>query len=309
MTIKTLFSGLCLAVSTALVILGLICIANPHQSLFYLIDIFTLPILSGTVVTTALLYAIRQKYAAWVATAASLLLILALWPQAFAAQRPAMPGRAPIRVVFANMFIRNQHLEKILPWIQRQNPDIVAMVEVNPWVRQQLMDSLAVDRPYIVTRYDMVVASRWPIVDEHPRAPGFALITMVVKTPQGDLNLGVTHLTRPWPFKSVEDQPRQFSRLGGALAPIATTRFVLVGDFNTPPCAAQIHDFTKRMHLHTAPALWGTWISYLPGFLRVNIDNAMASPDLHFDRRHAGSFDGSDHRPIVFDIRPVKPQR
>ena len=307
MLIKTLFSWLCVAVAVVMLGLGLICLVNPHQKLFYLIDIFTLPILSGAVIATALLFLIRQKQAAYIGLAATLVLILAIWPQAFAAQKPADRKAVPIRMVFANVFIRNQHPEKILPWLKKEDPDIVAMVEVNPWVRQQLMDTLRQERPYIVTRYDMVVASRWPIVDEHPGAPGFALITMTVKAPQGDLNLGVTHLTRPWPFKSVEDQPRQFSRLGGALAPIADKRFVLVGDFNTPPCAAQMHDFTKRMNLHTAPALWGTWIAYLPGFLRVNIDNAMASPDLNLSGRHAGSFDGSDHRPIVFEIRPVKP--
>lgn len=306
MTIKTLFSWLCVAVAVVILGLGLICLVNPHQKLFYLIDIFTLPILSGAVIATALLFLIRQKPAGFISLAATLILILAIWPQAFAAQKPADRTAPPIRVVFANVFIRNQHPENILPWLKKEDPDIVAMVEVNPWVRQQLMDSLRIERPYIVTRYDMVVASRWPIVDEDPRAPGFALITMVVKTPQGDVNLGVTHLTRPWPFKNVEDQPRQFSRLIGALTPIADKRFVLVGDFNTPPCAAQMHDFTRRMKLHTAPALWGTWIAYLPGFLRVNIDNAMASPDLNLSRRHAGSFDGSDHRPIVFEIRPVK---
>ena len=306
MTIKTLFSWLCLAVAAVMVILGLICVVNPHQKLFYLIDIFTLPTLSGVIVATALLFVLRQKYPGYIGLAAVLILLIAIWPQMAPSQKPADRSAKPIRVAFANLFIRNQHPEKILPWVARENPDVVATVEANPWARQQLMDTLRIDRPYIVTRYDMVVASRWPIVDEHPRAPGFALITMTIKAPQGDLHLGVTHLTRPWPFKSVEDQPRQFSRLGGALEPIADKRFVLVGDFNTPPCAAQMHDFTKRMGLHTAPALWGTWIAYLPGFLRVNIDNAMASPDLNLSGRHAGSFDGSDHRPIVFDIRPVK---
>ena len=87
---------------------------------------------------------------------------------------------------------------------------------------------------------------------------------------------------------------------------LADDHFVLVGDFNTPPCAAQLHDFTRRMGLHTAPALWGTWRTNLPGFLRITIDNAMASPDLNLGRRQVGSFDGSDHRPIVVDIRPVK---
>jgi len=305
MTFKSLLSWLCVAVSAAFAVAGVICLCNPHRALLYLLDIFTLPVLTGAVLWLAFILAVRQFRAAAVAGLAVLILASAMGPQVFPAQKPAA-DTPPVRLVFANLLIRNRQPERILPWIAAERPDVVAAVEANPWARQKLMDALRRERPYVVTRYDMVVASRWPITDPLPRGQGFALITMTIKVPGGDLKLAVAHLTRPWPFKDPEDQPRQFARLEAALAPLARDHFVLVGDFNTPPCAAQLHDFARHMDLHTAPALWGTWRTNLPGPLRVTIDNAMASPDLNLSRRRVGGFDGSDHRPIAVDIRPAK---
>lgn len=305
-----LMRRLLMVVSTApaalALVFGVICLADPHRPLFYLIDIFSVAGLTGTLALTALLWLLRASPARWVATAALGIFVLAIWSQAFPHQPPADRTRPAVRLAFANMLIRNREPEKILPWIARQKPDIVAMVEVNPAAREDLFKALKADRPYVVTRYDMIIASRWPLSNVRRGGTGFGLMSATVATPDGDLTVAVTHLTRPWPYSDPSDQPRQFSRLAEALGSVAGRRFVMVGDFNTPPCASAMKDFMRREKLHAAPALFGTWISVLPGALRVTIDNAMASGDLHLSRRKVGAFDGSDHRPIVVDILPAK---
>ncbi len=306
MNSRTLLSAFCTALALLALGLGCVCLLNPHRPLLYLIDIFTLPGLTGTFVLAALLWAVRQAPAKWIATAAFAVFVIAIWPQAFPRQAAADTSRPSVKLVFANMLIRNRHPEKILLWIARENPDVVAMVEVSPFARDTMMATLKHDRPYVVTRYDMVVASRYPLANVERGGVGFALLTATVKAPGGDLTLAVAHLTRPWPFSDPADQPRQFARLSAALAPMSDRHFVLVGDFNTPPCASGLGDFLRGRHLHAAGAFNGTWISVLPGLLRVTIDNAMASGDLNLSHRHAGPYDGSDHRPIVVDIRPAK---
>lgn len=306
MTLRTLLSALCLVPAVLSAGLGLVCLFNPHRPLLYLIDIFTLPGLSTTLVLAAILWGFRLRPASWIATGAVVLFVLAIWPQAFPRQLPADRGQPRVRMVFANMLIRNERPKKILPWITMQNPDVIAMVEVNPFARQAMMAELQHDRPYVVTRYDMVMASRYPLSNVQRGGVGFALMTATVKAPSGDITVAVAHLTRPWPFTDSGDQPRQFARLSEALKPLAGHRFILVGDFNTPPCASGLGDFMRARKLHAAGALGGTWISVLPGFLRVNIDNAMASGDLNLSRRRVGPYDGSDHRPVVVDIYPAK---
>ncbi len=306
MNLRPVLSHVCSALACLALVLALVCLANPHRPLFYLIDIFTLPGLTGAAILAAVLWAARMTPARWIAMAAAALFVLAIWPQAFPRQPAGDHSHPPLRLVFANLLIRNQHPEKILPWIAKENPDVVALVEVNPFARQTLMDTLSHDRPFVVTRYDMVVASRYPLSDLRRGGVGFSLMTMTVKAPGGDIALAVTHLTRPWPFSDPADQPRQLNRLSSALAPISSRRFVLAGDFNTPPCASGLGDFLRQRNLHAAGALGGTWISFLPGPLRINIDNAMASPDLNLSHHRVGPLDGSDHRPIAVDIYPAR---
>ncbi len=306
MKLRAVFSAASIAPALIAAALGLVCVMNPHRPLPYLIDIFSVPGLTFALVLAAALWAMRQQPAQWIAAGAVLIFLLATWPQAFPLQAAADRNSAPVRLVFANLLIRNEHPEKILPWIAKENPDIVALVEVNPFARDALIESLKSDRPYIVTRYDMVIASRFPLTDTRRGADGLSLLTTDVRAPGGDFVLAVAHLTRPWPFKPAQDQRGQFDRLDSTFAGLADHRFVLAGDFNTPPCASGLGDFLRARRLHAAPALFGTWPSLLPGLLRVTIDNAMASKDLNLSRRAAGPFDGSDHRPIVVDIRPAK---
>jgi len=304
--VRGLFSALCTAVALAFVAAGFMCVANSHRHLFYLIDIFTLPILSGAVLVTLVLAVIRQVRAAVLGVVAVVLLGLAVAPQVFPHQKRADPAAQPVRMIWANLFVRNPEPQKLLPWIAEKKPDIVALVEVNHDARADLIDRLKVDYPYMVVRYDMVIASRWPLAHADPRPAGFALVTVTVKTPRGPLNLAVTHLTRPWPFTSPPEQPRQFERLKDALTPLPPSNFVLTGDFNTTPSAAQLRDFAKSFDLHAAPALTGTWRADLPGLMRVTIDNILASKDLNLSHREVGPDDGSDHRPVYVEIRPVK---
>lgn len=279
-----------------------VCLVNPHQPQAYLIDIFSVPILTGFVVMTAALILLRQRWAAPLAVLACVMMVVAIAPQAMPQQAAPDRTQAPLRLVFANLLIRNTTPEKLVPWVQARKPDIVAMVEADPGSRAALFKALQTDLPYKVTRYDMVVLSRYPLSHLRPRPAGFALITVDVATPQGRLNLAVAHLTRPWPFTAPQDQRRQFARLADSLEGSMDENFVMVGDFNTPPLASGMHDFTRATGLHTAPALRGTWPTFLPSLLRVTIDNAMASRDISLQRRKVGGFDGSDHRPICVDI-------
>lgn len=295
-----------IALAAAMLIVAAICLANPHRPLFYLIDIFSVPILTGFVLVAAALALLRQRWAGGMAGIAVLLMVIAVLPQAAPHQTAPDKSRSPLRLVFANLLIRNTTPEKLLPWVDKQNPDVVALVEADPDSRAALIEGLKATRPYMVRRYDMVVMSRYPLSHFKARPAGFALATVDIAAPDGRITLALAHMTRPWPFKSPADQPRQFDRLASDLDRSLAKRFVMVGDFNTPPLASGMHDFTHRADLHTAPALGGTWPTFLPSLLRVTIDNAMASPDIIFARRRVGGFDGSDHRPICVDIYPAK---
>jgi endonuclease/exonuclease/phosphatase (EEP) superfamily protein YafD len=276
--------------------------------LAYLIDIFTLPILAGAILLTALLLVIRQPRAVILSLFGVALLVLAMVPQVFPSQSPADPAATPIKVMFGNLFMRNPDPQRVLTWLDAKKPDIAAFVEVSAREQQDFYNELSYRYPYIEANADMIIASRYPVSDIGWRKKGLGLISLTVTTPQGPLHFALAHLTRPWPFTHEETQANQFDRLTSALQPMPPSRVIIVGDFNTTPSAALLSEFNQSLDLHAASALIGTWKSDLPGVMRVNIDNMLASSDLNISNREIGPLNGSDHFPIYAEFRPVKTQ-
>jgi endonuclease/exonuclease/phosphatase (EEP) superfamily protein YafD len=308
MTLKGFFSGVCITLGLCMAVLGVMGVANMRLPLPYLIDIFTLPILAVAALLSMLFLAARQPRAAMLGLLGTVLLGVAMIPQVFPSQGPADTQARPVKVIFGNLFMRNPRPQRVLEWVDAKKPDIAAFVEVSAGEQHEFYSELGRRYPYIEANADMVVASRWPVSDLTWRRNNLGLITLNVATPQGKLHFVLAHLTRPWPFTRDEDQASQFERLIKALEPVPPSRVVIVGDFNTTPSAALLNEFNQSLDLHAAPALIGTWNSSLPGLLRVNIDNMLASSDLNISRREVGPFNGSDHRPVYAEFRPVRPE-
>lgn len=308
MSVKGFLSGVCLAIGLCVAVLGIVCVANLHLPLPYLIDIFTLPILAVAVVLTALFLAMRQPRAAVLSLFGTGLLAVAMMPQAFPSQGKADPTAAPVKVVFGNLFMRNPQPQRVLTWLDEKNPDIAAFVEVNAKEQKDFFFEINRRYPYMAANADMVVASRYPISDIGWRKNSLGLISVTVTTPNGPLHFALAHLTRPWPFTHDEAQAGQFDRLTSALQPVPPSRVIIVGDFNTTPSGALLGEFNQSLDLHSAPALMGTWEAALPGVMRVNIDNMLASSDLNISNREVGPDNGSDHLPVYAEFRPVAAQ-
>lgn len=306
MSVKAFFSGVCTALGLCVAVLGVVCIANMRLPLPYLIDIFTLPILAGAVLLTALLLVLRQPRATLLSLLGVILLVVAMVPQAFPSQGKADPQAVPVKVMFGNLFMRNPRPQRVLDWLDAKKPDIVAFVEVSAREQHAFYNELANRYPYIEANADMVIASRYPVSDIGWRKNSLGLISLTVTTPQGPLHFALAHLTRPWPFTHDESQADQFDRLASALQPVPPSRVIIVGDFNTTPSGALLNEFDQSLDLHAAPAFIGTWEAGLPGLMRVNIDNMLASSDLNISKREIGPDDGSDHRPVYAEFRPVK---
>jgi endonuclease/exonuclease/phosphatase (EEP) superfamily protein YafD len=306
MSIKGFISGVCMTLGLCVAVLGIVCIANMRLPLPYLIDIFTLPVLAGAAVLTLLFLLIRQPRAFILSLFGVALLIVAMIPQAFPSQGPADPQATPVKVMFGNLYMGNPQPERVLAWLDVKKPDIAAFVEVNAQDQNAFYGALHDRYPYVEANADMVIASHYPLSDISWRKNNLGLMSLTAKTAQGPLYFTLAHLTRPWPFTHDESQSDQFDRLTAALQPIPPSRVIVVGDFNTTPSAALLGEFSQSLDLHAAPAVIGTWKSDLPGILRVNIDNMLASSDLNISKREIGPFNGSDHRPVYAEFRPVK---
>ncbi len=86
----------------------------------------------------------------------------------------------------------------------------------------------------------------------------------------------------------------------------AGVQVLVIGDFNATPWSKNYQDFAKAAQLDGLLKHRGTWPAYLPAFLRIPIDHALASPRLHISEKITGDSIGGDHLPvhILLDFIP-----
>lgn len=300
--LRTSWSSLCIAASALSLAGAVVCLKTLHYPLLYLLDIFTLPFLTATVGLTVTFFLVREKTAWRLGAVASGVWLLALAPQAFAPQRPADMAKPAVRLIFANLYIDNRTPERLLEWVNVEKPEIVATVEnlSDPDDTPELNGRY----PYHYKHDDTVVYSRYPITSSHHADTEYSFDMLDIRTPQGLMHLAVVHLCQP-KVDTHECQSSQMARLRADIPVDQRPNTIMVGDFNSSLSAYLLQDFARDMDFKPVAAPVGTWPSVLPGVLRIGIDNAFAGRNYNLSRRKVGPDNGSDHRPIVVDIRPA----
>ncbi len=305
MLLRRLFAVFCTLIALVPMVVAAICLATLHRPLFYLIDIFTLPALSLTVVMAVGFLALRQPVAAGACTAAALVFFVAFGPQALPRNPPAAPGKPSLRMVFANLYVYNPHPERLIGFVEAQNPDIIATVETSERGHMVLLPSLEARYPYHAYFGQTSILSRFPIANVENNAEPVSLLTADISTPSGIVHLGVTHFAEPLPLGN----PKQGSQAqyieSNAEAP-GQRNTVIVGDFNSDFSAFRLQEMAAALGLHALGAPSGSWPTFLPSFFRIAIDNAMAGDAWHFSHRAVSRPFGSDHRAIAFTLSPAR---
>jgi endonuclease/exonuclease/phosphatase (EEP) superfamily protein YafD len=303
-SLKLFFSFTLAILSVIWIGLGLVCLIDSARPKLYIIDIFTLPILISCIVWLLLMLLLRQGPASLITGAALLMLAGAHLPQALPPRPQPDMAATPIKVLFHNLWYKNLSAAGLLKVINKENPDVVALIEVSSSAEAGLIEGLGQRYPYQDFHYDRLIFSKFPLKNV-AYAKKLNATHARVKTPDGDIHLIAVHLTRPWPFKR-GSQIAQVERLEDFMQPYDNETTLVVGDFNSTPSAALLRGLAKRQALNTAPALTGTWPNYLPGFARLGIDNGLAGGALRFNDRHVGDYTGSDHLPVIFVLTRAK---
>ena len=302
MLLRRLFTVLCTLVALVPMAVAAVCLATSHRPPLYLIDIFTLPALSLTAIMVTGFVALRQPIAAGACTAAAAVLFVALLPQALPVQPAAAPGKPPLRVVFANLYIYNPHPERLMTFIQRERPDIIATVENTERSHMVLIPSLEAIYPYHYYWGQTAVLSRFPVSNAQRSPYEMSLLTSDIATPSGTVHLAVTHFDEPLPLRH-NLQAAQARYLEDNAATPGQRNTLIVGDFNSDFSAFRLQDIARDLNLHALGASSGSWPTFMPSFFRIAIDNAMAGPAWRLSDRHVSPAFGSDHRAIAFTIQ------
>lgn len=272
---------------------------------------FTAPVLMAAVIAALACLALRLWPAAVAGGLASVLLLVAVWPQWTPPKGQPLAGAPVVRVYSANLWARNTDVQAMARSIAAADADIVILVEFGDAPAARIDHVLAgyphrallgrVDRPTGPAR--SVIASRRPILRQLPDPPdGLSTVGAVVDTALGPITVFGVHLTRPWPFQYQWGQITQVMALDARRRAAPDHPVIAAGDFNSVSTARIGRQMKTDLGLVPAPGWPGTWPSQLPAFLGITIDQVWRSPDLALLSRRLGEPTGSDHRPVITEL-------
>jgi len=229
---------------------------------------------------------------------------------------PAAPAANPteaFRVVSWNLLLHNRQAEAGIDELARLQPDLMFLMEVNRKWRERLEARFGED--YLFTyeeredNFGVALLSRLPGSEARIREFGPANVPSIV----------VRANWQGRPFEAVFTHPlppanrRQARQRNEQLEEVARwiqerkneTPLLVAGDFNATPWSWIYRDFVQKTGLSNAAigyGCWPTWSAGIPGS-ELMIDHLFVSGSWRVERLWIGPSSGSDHRPVVADLR------
>lgn len=229
----------------------------------------------------------------------------------------ATPEGATRRLVVQNVFTSNQQAEAMLALAQREQPDVLVLIETNDrWVRE--MKSLGTDYPHTLHQpsrdnFGLSLYSRHPWMSAEVVRLGQAQLPSIVviyDMPDGPLQILATHTLPPVSAEYSALRNDQLRAIGTYVAARGLPTMV-VGDLNTTCWSPVFHDLLEQGNLRNSQRGIGvapTWtLGLLPG---IAIDHVLVTRGVAIGDRRVGPPIGSDHRGVIVDfaVAPVELQ-
>jgi endonuclease/exonuclease/phosphatase (EEP) superfamily protein YafD len=236
------------------------------------------------------------------------ILVIGSIPHLGAASSPAdmepPAGHRAMRLMSFNSWMANGNLEALAAEIERNDPDILLMLEFGP-EKRALNDRLRARYPHRedcthLEHCHMAVFSKYPIADSESHAiwAGPPMIRVTFGKELGNLTVIGTHTIR---FPYLHAQLEQLGELGDLVRKLSGPR-VVAGDFNATPSSRMLSVFEARSLVHRLDGFLPTWPArwQLP---QLAIDHIFASEEVKsLERVRIGGNAGSDHFPLVVQI-------
>lgn len=282
-------------------------------SRFWLLDLFAnfrlqYALVGGLLVIVALALGKRKTALVALFLLAANLVLLAPYISAF----PAKATFPTIKVVALNLNHDNLESGLVDDFLRREKADVVVLSEVmGHWPRS--LDSLSDVYPYRLDRLNcheighcpMTILAKTPWVDAGIRHNDKSLPPLLWARFQRngtEFTVVGSHLMIPFPRGNSQTQYKQIEALSGFLRRM-NGPVILAGDFNTTPWSARFRLLESDSGLvRIRNGLAASWPSILAP-LGIPIDHVFTSPDFKYANIRTGGKVGSDHLPVIAEIR------
>ncbi len=219
---------------------------------------------------------------------------------------PRGPGE--IKLLSFNTWHSHADLDELQAFIEREDADIVLVYEFGP-NKLALLERLKKNYPYaggcaetwhcsveIISKrpFTTVEAGRREQLDGPPR--------VVATYGQGAAPLTIigAHMMRP--IDGPNGHLKEMRRVAG-IAKVAPGPVIVAGDFNATSWSHSFGVFRAELGLVHMGRFLPSWPAEVKGLPQLAIDHLWVSKDLTITDVHLGPNTGSDHRPLVANIR------
>lgn len=220
----------------------------------------------------------------------------------------------PVRLMLANVLVSNQHSDRLLAAIGDAAPDILVIQEATPaWLTA--LAPIESDYPYRLTEprddaFGIALYSKFPldrtaVIESEPA--GLPSLVAVALIGSHRLNVISTHAMPPLGNTNYGVRNLQLDSIA-ALAARTPRPLVVIGDLNTTMWANHYRRFEAKSGLVNARRGFGvepTWPMFLVPAM-IPIDHVLVSEGVVVTDFGAGPHIGSDHLPIVADVRLIE---
>lgn len=234
-------------------------------------------------------------------------LALGIWPHAVSALPSGPPvaaaGERALRVMSFNTLFSNKDIAAIGAEIERQDADIVVLLEFGA-NKRPLFDRLRSRYPHQANCLDkefcnIVILSKLPLVASESRVgwEGPPFMSAKFGPEAGNLTLLAAHTIR---FPHQRAHYTQITALMRYLETVPGNR-ILAGDFNATPHSLMLRAIERRSNLVRLSGL-PTWPARF-GLPQLAIDHIFVSPAFRtIEPQRIGGNAGSDHYPVILAV-------
>jgi endonuclease/exonuclease/phosphatase (EEP) superfamily protein YafD len=240
------------------------------------------------------------------------------------ASEGATASERVLRVAHANLLYHNRETHLLLPWLEHEDPDLVALLEYSPsWQRAigaQLdarfphhLVTPSFKDPWSPALYSLALYSKLPFTRGEIVATGASsqeFLDVELGLDGEPLRVLVLHPNRPGESARTATRNAVLAQ-AAARAPFGARSLVLA-DMNATAWSPAYADFVARTGLREAREGYGrlaTWRSdrYIAG-LWLDLDHLFVGAALDVQGLRRGPDIGSDHRPLIasFGLRSAR---
>ena len=215
-----------------------------------------------------------------------------------------------LSLISFNVHTANRRSADVLAYLQRQDPDLILLIEVNHrWIRE--LAPLTTRYPHTAIspqadNFGMAVYSKLPIVEQDIASLGpDQPLSVWVKLDVNGRRIGFLG-THPWPPMTADMFQSRNEQLAAAAdrAKSSGLPTILAGDFNASPWCSGFRPLMAAGLRDTALGfgVQRTWNSKIP-LMRIPIDHVLTTPEFTCLKRTVGLNCGSDHYAVEAELR------